>query len=45
MYKCILKYRCIKYEKTLKIYKQNFDKDFDKTSIKNHENSLGLREE
>ena len=40
-------------KKTLKICKQNFDKDFDKTSmktskktsIKKHENSLGLREE
>ena len=34
MYKCIIKYRCIKYEKTLKISKQNIDKDFDKTSMK-----------
>ena len=40
-------------KKTLKICKQNFDKDFDKTlmktskktSIKKHENSLGLAEE
>ena len=39
--------------KTLKICKQSFDKDVDKTSmktskktsIKKHENSLGLREE
>ena len=30
MYKCILKYKCIKYEQNLKISKQNFDKDFDK---------------
>ena len=32
MYKCIIKYRCIKYEK-----------NFQKTSIKKCENSLGLR--
>ena len=31
--------------KTLKINKQNIDETFKKTSIKMHENSLGLREE
>ena len=35
MYKCVLKYGCIKYEiKTLKISKQNIDENFKKTSIK-----------